>query len=227
VSVTAVRRAPQVVSIACVSRVCADERTEGFDCEYSYTVYGSGDVIVDTHVVPSRTLPFLPRIGVQMTILGQFNTFTWYGRGPHETYADRKASGAVGLYSGSVDEQYFPYIMPQENGNKTDVRWAALSDQNNLGLLVVGMPLMNVSAHHYTTEDLARAQHTCELKRRDNITLHLDERQSGLGGASCGPGTLAQYLIQPEETRWSLRLRPFAGLPALAMSLSKQALEKV
>jgi beta-galactosidase/beta-glucuronidase len=201
---------PQIVQITTQSFVCAPDRTDGFDCEIVYAVYASGDVVIETRVLPSEKLPPLPRIGLQMQLPGGYETFTWYGRGPHETYCDRKEGAQVGVYSGTVDEQYVPYIVPQENGNKTDVRWVALTDRDGVGLLAVGMPLLEVSVHHFTPKDLAGARHTYELKRRDYIVLNLDYKQSGLGGASCGPGTLPQYLIEPRPVQYRLRLRPFS-----------------
>jgi beta-galactosidase len=171
------------------SFVCAPDRTDGFACEYLYTIYGSGDVLVDIHVLPSRNLPPLPRVGVRMTLPGGYESFTWYGRGPHETYADRKTGAPVGVYSGTVDDQCVPYITPQENGNKTDVRWVSLTNESGIGLLAVGhttdgnSPLLEVSAHHFTAGDLVAARHTYELNRCEGIALNLDYRQSGLGGA--------------------------------------------
>jgi beta-galactosidase len=108
-----------------------------------------------------------------------------------------------------VDEQYVPYIMPQENGNKCDVRWAALTDRNGVGLLAVGMPLLNVSALHYTSDDLTRAKHTNELKRRDDITFNLDYAMLGLGGDdSWTPMTVhPPYRVMPQPYRFRLRLR--------------------
>jgi beta-galactosidase len=210
---------PQVARVQIGSQVCAPGHTDGFDCEYTYTVYGSGDVAIDTRVIPGKNLPHLPRVGLQMVLPGGYETFTWYGRGPHETYADRKAGAQVGVYAGLVDEQYVPHVVPQENGNKTDVRWVALTDGEGVGLLAVGQALMEVSAHHFTTQDLERARHTCELERRDEITLNLDHRQSGLGGASCGPPTLPPYLILPEKQHFRIRLRPLtAGLSPIELS---------
>jgi len=207
------RISPQVVRVGVhsVSAAAAPRHTACFECDYMYTIYGSGDVLVDAHIVPASEMPPLPRVGLQMRLPGRYNRFTWYGRGPHETYADRKLGAKVGVYSGSVDDQYVAYVVPQENGNKTDVRWVALTDmdRDGVGLLVVGMDLFNVSAHHFTTEDLTRATHVHELKRRDDITLNLDYAQSGLGNESCGPGVLSQYLLDPRlpqgETGWRLR----------------------
>jgi hypothetical protein len=198
-----------------------------FACAYTYSVYGSGDVLVNVHVVPASDLPPLPRIGLTMTVPAGYEQFAWYGRGPHESYVDRKEGARVGAYSSTVDEQYVPYVVPEENGNKTDVRWVALTDQQGDGLLVVGQPLLEVSAHHFTAQDLTNANHTHELVRRDEITLNLDHRQTGLGGASCGPGTLDKYLLWPEEMRFGLRLRPLSGSGAPAMSLARQILERV
>jgi beta-galactosidase len=204
-----------------------DRGSARFECEYAYTIYGSGDVVIDTHVVPGSDLPPLPRIGLQMCLPGQYDTFSWYGRGPHETYADRKLGAKIGVYSGTVDDQYVPYVVPQENGNKTDVRWVALADDSGVGLLAVGMPLLNVSAHHFTTDDLTRATHTYELERQEDVTLNLDYAQGGLGNESCGPGVLPQYLLQPQEVRFRLRLRPFAAAEGSPVELSKQPVEEV
>jgi beta-galactosidase/beta-glucuronidase len=218
---------PQVVQIGVHSSIRAPDRGDGFECETTYAIYASGDVLIEAHVLPGGKLPPLPRIGLAMQLPGGYETLTWYGRGPHETYADRKTGAQVGVYSGTVDEQYVPYVVPQENGNKTDVRWATLTDGDGVGLLAVGMPFVEVSAHHFTAQDLTQARHTYELQRREYIVLNLDYRQSGLGGASCGPGTLPAYLIEPRPVQFRLRLRPFSAQDVSPMELSKQRLEPV
>jgi beta-galactosidase/beta-glucuronidase len=199
---------PGTARLMVQTTLAAPGLSTGFGCDYTYTIYGTGDVTLQAHVTPRGPLPYLPRVGVQLELPAAFDTFTWYGRGPHESYVDRKDSALVGRYAGSVDGQYVPYVVPEDNGNKTEVRWAALTDARGAGLLAVGLPLLEVSAHHYTTADLTQAKHLHELHWRPEITLNLDYRQMGLGGASCGPLTLPQYLIQPEEMRFALRLRP-------------------
>ncbi len=196
-----------------------------FDCEVGYTVYGSGDIQVEAHVVPAAGLPFLPRLGFQLTLPEGYEQFTWYGRGPHENYSDRNVGAPVGVYSGSVDAQYVPYIVPEENGNKTEVRWVALTNPQGIGLLAVGDPLLEVSAHHFTPSNLTTAKHTYELKRRPEIFLNLDYAQSGLGSASCGPGRLEKYQLKAVETRFSLRLRPFSAKTESPEKLSKQVIQ--
>jgi len=204
-----------------------------FDVDYTYTIYGSGDVQVDTHFIPAPGLPFLPCAGLQMALPGGYEQITWYGRGPHEAYIDREEGARVGVYSGSVDEQFVPYIVPEENGNKTAVRWVSLTGMDGVGLLAVSLGgqaggewpadgWLEVSAHHYTTEDLTRARHPYELNRVDEIILNLDYAQSGLGSAACGPGRLEKYKLKAVETTFSLRLCPFDSKEVTAAALSKQ-----
>ena len=224
-SVKSERAADQLVRIIVEDSIRTPKNAERFKCTYTYRIYGSGDIIIEANVIPGENLPpHLPRIGLQLIIPGGFENFTWFGRGPHENYCDRKEGALVGVYSSTVDEQYVPYIKPQENGNKTDVRWVALTNDDGFGLLAVGMPLMEVSAHHYTAEDFEKAKHTCELNRREDITLNLDYMQSGLGGGSCGPDTLQQYLVKPKPVRFSVRLRPISPSES-PMELSKQNIE--
>jgi hypothetical protein len=221
VAVSAEHLSAQAVRITVQSRLAAPRHTNGFDVTTTYTVLGSGDVLIDTALTPQGDFPPLPRFGLQMSVRGACNTFTWYGLGPIETYSDRKHGAQVGVYSGTVDEQYTPYIFPQENGNKSDVRWLALTDRGGDGLLVAGAPTLNASAHHVTTRDLEKTTHRHLLKRRRDITLSLDERQCGLGSASCGPGPLPQYVIWPAPMRFSVRLRPISRATE-ALDLSKQ-----
>jgi beta-galactosidase len=187
-----------------------------------YTVHGSGDIVVEQIFQPCPgELPELPRFGMQMTVPGGFETVTWYGRGPHESYQDRKAGARVGVYSGTVDEQLVDYSEPQENGNKTDVRWLSLSNPEGTGLLVAGLPLIGFSAHHYTTEDLESAKHSFQMTRREEITLNIDMAQTGVGGDdSWGARTHDQYTVWPEPMSFRFRLRPLAATDS-AMELAR------
>ncbi len=198
-----------------------------FKAMYSYLIYGSGDIVLLTRLTPCRqdNLQSLPRIGLCLHLAGTLDHFAWYGRGPHENYIDRRESAMVGLYSGLVQEQYVPYIKPQENGNKTDVRWAAVTNKQGLGLLAAGMPLMEVSAHHYTAEDFTLTPHAHELVRRHATMLNLDYRQGGLGSNSCGPEPLPQYLLEPRATAFTVRLKPFSSEVNTPMRLWRQAPE--
>jgi len=209
--VEVIRQLSQAVEVEIEAVLAGYSLPPAFRVIYRYTVYGSGDVIIRTRVIPAGKLPNLPRVGLQMRLPGELDQFAWYGRGPHESYIDKRQSARVGVYAGSVAEQYEPYIFPQENGNKSDVRWAAVTDGRGMGLLAAGQPLINVSVHHLTPEDFTAAKHTFDLCPRDETILHLDHRHGGLGSNSCGPGPLEQYLLKPEEMEFSVRLKPFTA----------------
>ena len=219
----------KMVRIKVRSRIAPPVLDLGFECEYVYTIYGSGDVILEAHGVPKGTIPILPRIGLQMTLPGELDRVSWYGRGPGECYVDSKQANRVGVYSCRVDDLYVPYVYPQENGNHTDVRWVSLVNTRGMGLMAV-MPNLNFSAHRFTTQDIEAAQHTCDLIPRDEITLNLDYRHHGLGSASCGPGVLPQYELHPHEFDFAIRLKPFSidrispmSLPSIKTSIRNLA----
>jgi beta-galactosidase/evolved beta-galactosidase subunit alpha len=149
-----------------------------------------------------------PRIGVQCRLPAGIDRARWYGRGPGESYADSKAGQRVGLWQATVDELFTNYIFPQENGNRTDVRWVALTDVRGLGLLASAEKTFDFSAHWYDALDLDCALHTYDLVRRDVVTLNLDLAQTGLGSNSCGPGPLPEYELRPGPFEFRLRLRP-------------------
>jgi beta-galactosidase len=183
----------------------------------TYTISGNGEILVENRFSSkTRDLPDMPRFGNSLIIPNQYSNMQWFGRGPHESYWDRKTGAAVGLYSGSVMEQYFPYIRPQENGNKSDTRWVALTDDDGNGLLAVGMPLLSVSAHHFDIDDFdpgtKKAQrHPHQLQPRDQITLNLDFKQMGVGGdTSWGAKPHPQYTLPLQDYYYSYKLIPIA-----------------
>ena len=189
------------------------------------TVYGSGDVVVEAAFEPGSALPVLPRFGMQLGLAGDYRNVAWLGRGPHESYADRKTSAAVGLYSGPVDEQYHLYAYPQETGNKTDVRWIALTDDSGRGLLAVGDPTINASAWPFTQEALERAEHTHELEPGRDITVNLDYGQTGVGGDnSWGARPHDAYTLFSKPYGYRFRLTPLRGKQDAPAELARTTL---
>ncbi|MHA2246866.1 MAG: glycoside hydrolase family 2 TIM barrel-domain containing protein [Candidatus Hodarchaeales archaeon] len=192
-----------------------------------YTIFGSGDIIICYKITPKKeVLPELPRFGMTLTVPSEFEYISWYGRGPHESYWDRKTGAAVGVYSGTVWDQYHPYIRPQENGNKTDVRWLALSNNEGFGLMAVGLPLLSVSAHQFLIEKLdyneEKQRHCNEIEPAEIISLNLDYKQSGVGGDnSWGALVHEEYTLPAKEYSYSFRLRPFSPDDGPLMKLSK------
>ena len=196
-----------------------------------YTVLGSGDVLVDVSFTPGAgEFPELPRFGMHLTLPRAFDAVTWYGRGPHESYADRTASAPVGLYAGTVDEQLHPYVRPQETGYKVDVRWIALTGPGGIGLLAVGRPLVGAAASRFLHDDYEYGpekgqRHPTDMTPRDLVVLNVDLGQMGLGGDdSWGAKPHDEYMLFAKPYEYSFRLRPYALRDEDPVRLARQAL---
>ena len=190
-------------------QIAADGVKTGFVVDEIYSINAEGQIRIDYTVGRfGKMVAHLPRIGTQMTISPGLETFTWYGRGPHESYIDRKAGAKLGHYSGSVDEQFFNYPAPQENGNKTDVRWLSVTDADGMGLRIHGSQPLETSIRHYTQENLAKAYHTYELRRTPESYLYIDYRQGPIHNQSCGPPPLEKYQLRPGVARYEVVIEP-------------------
>ena len=214
------------VRVRVVSRVAPPVLKFGYRCEYVYTILGSGDVLLDVHATPAGEWPkSIPRIGLQMALPLALERAAWYGLGPGESYPDSRMAQRVDQFRATVDELLTPYVRPQENGNRSDVRWVAFTDLRGRGLMVAGQPTLNFSAHRYTPEDFTRARHVYELTPRAEIILNVDHRQRGLGTASCGPDVWPPYDLKAEEFRFAVRLSPFSCDEASPWELGRKAFE--
>jgi beta-galactosidase len=180
----------------------------------SYTITGNGDVMVSNRLKSSNTLPWIPRLGMNMRINGELNQVDWFGRGPFENYSDRKTAAFAGRYHTTVNEMYTPYVRPQENGYRTDVRWFALSDGATWGIYFEGTPNLGFSALPYTYDNLKGFKHGGKhgnlLTKQDFTDLNIDFQQCGLGGDdSWWSWPMEKYLIPSGNYEWSYRLRPY------------------
>ena len=156
-----------------------------------------------------EALEDLPRLGLVLALPKGFENFTYFGKGPQETYIDRQAGGRIGLWRSTVTAQYFPYVQPQETGNHTGVRFAAV-DNGKVGLLAVACGrLIEASALHFTPADLFQARHINELEPHPETYLSLDVMQRGLGTATCGEDTRYQYRLHAGVHRLAVKLVPF------------------
>ncbi len=179
---------------------------------FSYSIFNNGEIILNQHISLTKDLPFLEpygfaKVGFEMKLPYGFEKFSLYGRGPWENYSDRKKSAIVELFESSVDEQYFPYSVPQATGNHTDVRWAALRNDFGVGLAIYGDPTFETTALHYSNDDLARKSSE-NIEPQKDIFWSIDHKQSGLGSASCGPGVRDEYIVPITNYNFSVRLKP-------------------
>ncbi|WHT22866.1 glycoside hydrolase family 2 TIM barrel-domain containing protein [Crossiella sp. CA-258035] len=146
----------------------------------------------------------LPRLGLHLAIPAEFGQVEWFGGGPGEAYPDSRQSARIGRFTASVEDLHTPYVFPQENGNRVDVRWAELSTVDGRCIRIAGAPTFDLTARRWTTADLEAATHTTDLRPTDQVHLHLDLAHHGLGTASCGPGVLPQYRLHPGKAALEL-----------------------
>jgi beta-galactosidase len=200
------------VEIRLVDHISAPPCPDGIDSEILYRIYGDGQIVIENTVNASERLPYLPRIGLELVLPAGFETLTWYGRGPHENYADRLRSALVGRYTTRVDDQFTPYVYPTESGGKEGVRWLALTNAQGRGLLIRGLAPLHIDALHYTIADLAQASHPYQLTRLAETVLHLDAAHMGVGGDDGWMAPVhAEFLVQPGRYNFGVIMRPLAG----------------
>jgi len=175
-----------------------------------YTIYGNGDISIENSFTPCRDMI---KFGMQVQIPSAFEKMTWFGCGPQENYWDRKAGAAVGIYSGLVGDLIHNYVKPQENANRCDIRWVAMTNNEELGLYIsdIGGTLLSISAWPYTLADLEKARHIHELPKRDTITLNIDFKQRGVGTSFLWAHPLNKYALKARKKySYKFRIRPYS-----------------
>ncbi|MGN7785777.1 glycoside hydrolase family 2 TIM barrel-domain containing protein [Niabella sp. 22666] len=175
-----------------------------------YMINANGDMVVEQELNSdqSRKVEMLPRFGMVWIMPAGYDSIQYYGRGPHENYQDRKSGSFIGVYTQSVSEQYYPYPRPQENGNKTDIRWFKMLGERKKGLLITSDTLLSMSALHYFDSDLDDGdekdqRHSGELKPRKETQLHIDYKQMGI---STGPLVLPQYRLPYADYKYRFKI---------------------
>ncbi|WP_218569714.1 glycoside hydrolase family 2 TIM barrel-domain containing protein [Pseudomonas sp. Hp2] len=192
------------------------DATPDVQYDVTYEMARDGSVTVTGDFRPLYAgLPDPLRLGLMFTVPSRMTELSWYGRGPHETYADRYTSGEIALYSGRIAEQNHDYIRPQETGNKVDVRWLAVAPANGTGLKITGAEPLSVNALAFPYSDLDRKPvgqaHSSDIRPREHVSLMIDQRQIGVGGddqwSRWGQPHQA-YRIPVVPSRYRFRLQP-------------------
>ena len=161
----------------------------GFKGEYSYKIYRDGTVELELSMKGFRyssfAPEFIPRIGVELSVPGKLSEVSWYGLGPEENYPDVQEHTRIGIYKKQIEEMHENYVMPQENGHREGTQWITLGNSEG-SLQIVSSNPIGFDAHHYTIEALEEAKHLGEIRKSEDIILHLDAKHSGVGSNSCG-----------------------------------------
>ncbi len=175
-----------------------------------YTVYGNGSINIANRFRPDKADFPLARLGLRMFLSPALENVKWYGRGPQESYRDRKSSAFVGQYERTVSEMFDnKYTRPQDMANHTDTRWVVITNRVGNGLMIISDSLFNFTALHCTAKSLNSVKHPYEVKKLDETVLNIDYNHQGLGNGSCGPGTLDKYQLKAEPVDFSFTLKPF------------------
>jgi len=183
----------------------------------NYTIYGDGKIDVESYFNLPAQADIVHRLGLQLVMPDDYQQITYFGRGPGENYSDRKQSTYIGQYvTTPLDMEKEHYTRAQSMGNREDIRWITLLNQQREGIKIISKDRLSFSALNFSDEDVWNAKYDFNLPtiRKDKIYLNLDCIQQGLGNASCGPLPLPQYMI-PINTPsfYSFRIEPFKGNP--------------
>ena len=217
---TQLRYHPRPISVrdgkVCVTTEVTGRKSAGFTHEAIWRFAADGAVTVENVVTPHGTMPpALPRLGLSLQLAPALETVEYYGRGPRENYVDRKSGSFLGRWKSSVDGLAETYLRPQDNGCRSDVRWVSLTAKDGRGVRFAASEPLFFTALRFSWEELDFARHRNGQQRfralpepRKEVMLNLDVRQTGLGGNSCGPKPMKQYVFPIERTVWTLRIEP-------------------
>lgn len=183
-----------------------------YKIKYTYSIYADGTAELKTDAKyqkpsPAKELTVLPKIGLTAMINEEYANVRWYGAGPMESYPDKTGAEMIEIYSSDADGLFEHHIRPQENGNRSEIRWVELTDGDGCGIRIDSGESFNFSARYYTDKEMCDKQHDYELEKSGSLVLHTDYRISGVGSGSCGPKTEEKYCVKPEDASFTIRYK--------------------
>ncbi len=174
-----------------------------------YLVDGEGNISITNRVEPMERVTSLPKIGMQFAMPLEYKNLTYFGKDT-ENYPDRNASGKIGLYHVDALSLFEQHVVPQDNGNHSETRWLALTnDKSNVGLFVTMPEPFNFSIYNYDDDNLTAARRINQLEPKDYLTVNVDYKQAPIGTATCGPGVDERYVIGNQVYEYVVLLRAF------------------
>lgn len=195
--------------IRAVGKILPQSHFWGFDAELTYTISSGGIVEIQMKGKPYGDVPkILPRIGMKVCLPKDATYAEWFGRGPGDSYSDRRHASPVGLYGMEIEGMNFQYDVPQETGNRENTRFVRIVGEN-YGICVVGD--FSFSCHDFTLDNLTSARHRNELRFTEEKYLYIDHRHRGLGSHSCGPEPEEAYELRAESFEFTFLFTPDVG----------------
>ncbi len=214
-----VEKYPDRCVIRAIGKILPQSHNWGFDAELVYTITDGGIIEIKMSGKPYGGYPkILPRIGMTVQLPAEYDSAAWFGRGPGESYSDRRHSTPIGLYEAKIADMNFIYDVPQETGNREDTRFVRIGG-NGCGICAVGE--FSFSCHNFTLENLTSARHRNELRFTEEKYLYIDHRHRGLGSHSCGPEPEDEYELHTSDFSFTFMLSPDRGNEA-ALDLMKR-----
>ena len=186
-----------------------------FTTQTAFKIMDDGTIFVSSVIDPAVKNVVLPKVGYVLEMPESFENFTWFGRGPWDSYLDRKESCFEGVYNSTVNEQWTGFVLPQEMGNKEEVRWMSMTDAEGTGVLFIAPDKMAASVAHWRASDMYvnrdnRVKHPYQMNFRKNTVVCLDARNRALGNASCGPDVREVYELKADNTIFNFIISPIA-----------------
>lgn len=190
-------------------RLINNKQQEIGTASFTYRLQPYGEVGIEAVFTPDTNLiKSVARIGLAFEMPAHYKQVRYLGRTNTETYADRKNCGLIGIENTTVEQMFHYYVKPQSTGNRTDMRWAEITNESGHGLLITSPSLWQFSAVPFSDDVIEQATHINQLKRTGTVSVHLDAEQAGVGTATCGPGVRPDYLVPIQPTRFSFTIRP-------------------
>jgi len=224
------KTAADSLSLISMKHSLLSKREIKIECEYElkneagilnidYIILGSGEIYIQYALKINELIDLseIPRIGMTMQINPEYHQLNWYGRGPRENYWDRKSGYKMGIYHSTTQEQYTPYIRPQENSNLCDVRWASLKNEDDKGIMIAAFPSIEFSAQNYILEDFDQPnkevnKHTSDIFPRHFISVDMDFGQTGVAGDdSWWSRAHPEYTLRAGSYCYAYRMRPLSA----------------
>lgn len=198
-----------------ITNIYMAKASNSFTNQIAFKVISDGTILVNSTIDPAMKKTIIPKMGYRMEMPEEYENLVWFGRGPWESYPDRKEACFEGVYNSTVSDQWERYVLPQETANKEDVRWMGLTDNSGIGLLFVAPRKMAASATHYRPEDIYtdrhnRTKHSYEMDFCKNTVVSLNAQMRGLGNASCGPDVMDKYELKADYAIFDFMIIPLA-----------------
>ncbi|MHC5352984.1 glycoside hydrolase family 2 TIM barrel-domain containing protein [Myroides sp. LJL115] len=180
-----------------------------FNSSYIYTIYPDGSIELQSSMHSNNANLPLPHLGFSLGVSPMLDNYTYYGKGPFNNYIDRQSAANIGLYTSKVKDLYVPWAKPQSTGNREQVRWSSLTNDNGDGIVFISKDGFSASALEFSELELTLAAHSYELPKSHLTHVHLLHSSTGLGGNSCGQGPpLAWHRVKADAQLFGFMIRP-------------------